>query len=261
MCLLMPFYKRLYFILFYATILIAATPGCRIKEKPKAFVIGFSQCIESDAWRQTMLEEMKRELSFRSNVTLLYRQADGISQVQIKQVRELLNEKIDLLIISPNEAQPLTPVVEETFHKGIPVIVVDRKISTSLYSAYVGGNNYEIGRLAGDYAAHLLGREGNIIEITGLPKSSPAIERGKGFADALKKYPQLKIVQEINGEWLKERAESKLDAIASAYTGANLVFAHNDRMALATYEVYKKKGLLIPKIIGVDGLSKKDAGL
>ena len=132
----MPFYKRLYFVLFCATILIAATAGCSIKKRQKGFVIGFSQCIESDAWRQTMLEEMKRELSFHSNVTLLYRQADGNSQVQINQVRELLNEKIDLLIISPNEAQPLTPVVEETFHKGIPVIVVDRKISTSLYSAY-----------------------------------------------------------------------------------------------------------------------------
>ena len=261
MCLLMSFYKRLYFLLFCATILVAAISGCSIKEKPHEFVIGFSQCIESDAWRQTMLEEMKRELSFHSNITLLYRQADGNSQVQIKQVRELLNDKIDLLIISPNEAQPLTPVVEETFHKNIPVIVVDRKISTSLYSAYVGGNNYEIGKLAGDYAAHLLAREGNIIEITGLPKSSPAIERGKGFADALKKYPALKIVQEINGEWLKEKAESKLNAVAGNFPETNLIFAHNDRMALATYEVYKKKGLPVPKIIGVDGLSKKNAGL
>src|SRR5688572_14983178 len=112
-------------------------PACSLEEKPKEYVIGFSQCVESDAWRKTMLDEMKREMSFHANLRLLYRQADGNSQKQIEQVRELLNENIDLLIISPNEAQPLTSVVEYAYHKGTPVIVVDRKISTPLYSAYV----------------------------------------------------------------------------------------------------------------------------
>lgn len=256
------FFRSTYFFTFLLAFCLAIIiAACGEKKNGKEFIIGFSQCIESDAWRTTMLEEMKRELSFHNNLKFLYREADGNSQKQINQVRDLLNQDIDLLIISPNEAEPLTPVVEETYHKGIPVIVVDRKISTSLYSAYVGGDNYAIGKTAGDYAAHLLAKEGNIIEITGLPKSSPAIERGKGFADALKKYPSLKIVQVINGEWLKEKAESKLAAVADNLSGVDLIFAHNDRMALATYEVYKNKGLPVPKIIGVDGLSTKKAGL
>ncbi|HET9280067.1 MAG TPA: substrate-binding domain-containing protein, partial [Flavitalea sp.] len=129
--------------------------SCSLDNKPQEYIIGFSQCVESDAWRKTMLEEMKREMSFHSNLRLLYRQADGNSQKQVEQVRELLKQNIDLLIISPNEAQPLTSVVEYAYHKGVPVIVVDRKISTPLYSAYVGGDNYGIGKIAGEYAAHL----------------------------------------------------------------------------------------------------------
>src|SRR5690606_29168406 len=100
--------------------------GCKTEEA-KQYKIGFSQCVESDLWRKTMLNGMKRELSFHANVTFIYRQADGNSQKQISQVKELLKNDIDLLIISPNEAEPLTPIVEQTFRKGIPVIVVDRK--------------------------------------------------------------------------------------------------------------------------------------
>ncbi len=205
---------------------------------------------------------MKRELSFHHNTTFIYRQADGNSQMQIEQVKELLQLEIDLLIISPNEADPLTPVVEETYRRGIPVIVVDRKISTPLYSAYVGGDNYEVGKTAGEYVVSLLNGKGKIIEVTGLPKSSPAIERHKGFMDAFKNYPGLNVVQQVNGEWLKEKAQSKLPKIADQHQDADLVFAHNDRMALGTYEVYKNRsGGKKPKIIGVDGLPGKGAGL
>ena len=250
-----------YFVAFLVSC-VFFIPACSLEGQPKEYVIGFSQCVESDAWRKTMLDEMKREMSFHSNIRLHYRQADGNSQKQVEQVRELLKENIDLLIISPNEAQPLTSVVEYAYHKGVPVIVVDRKISTPLYSAYVGGDNYGIGKIAGDYAAHLLEGKGRIIEITGLPKSSPAIDRQRGFHDALQNYPSLTIVQQINGEWLKERAQSKLEAISNQFSPVDLIFAHNDRMALASYEVFKKSVTGTgPKIIGVDGLAAKDAGL
>ena len=249
-----------YFIAFFVACVFFVS-ACSMNEKPKEYVIGFSQCVESDAWRKTMLDEMKREMSFHPNLRLLYRQADGNSQRQIEQVKELLKENIDLLIISPNEAEPLTSVVEYAYHKGTPVIVVDRKISTPLYSAYVGGDNYAIGKIAGDYAAHLLEGKGKIIEITGLPKSSPAIERQRGFHDALRNHPSLTIVQQINGEWLKERAQSKLAAVSNQFPKVDLIFAHNDRMALASYEVYKIDTGISPKIIGVDGLAAKDAGL
>ncbi|MBD0277415.1 MAG: substrate-binding domain-containing protein [Flavisolibacter sp.] len=209
-----------------------------------------------------MLTEMKRELAFYPNVRFIYRQADANSQKQVEQVKELLQEDIDLLIISPNEAEPLTPVVEEAFNKGIPVIVVDRKIASSLYTAYVGGDNYEVGKMAGEYAVHLLNGKGKVIEITGLPKSSAAIERQKGFSDALKNYPYLHVVQQLNGEWIKPKAKSELSKAISQDPDIDLVFAQNDMMALGTYEVYKNKGAINkPKIIGVDGLPGNGLGM
>jgi signal transduction histidine kinase/AraC-like DNA-binding protein/CheY-like chemotaxis protein len=208
-----------------------------------------------------MLEEMKRELSFHPDVSFVYKQADGNSEKQISQVKELLSQRIDILIISPNEAEPLTPIVEETFNSGIPVIVVDRKITSPLYTAYVGGDNYEIGKMAGQYVINVLKGKGNIIEVTGLPKSTPAIERDRGFVDAIKNYPSLNIAKRINGEWYKQKAKEEVSKIAVDYRNIDFVFAHNDMMAWSTYDVYKSKGLPLPKIIGVDGLPCNGCGM
>jgi signal transduction histidine kinase/DNA-binding response OmpR family regulator len=240
---------------------MAFSSGCVSKNNPKHFVIGFSQCVESDAWRKTMLEEMKRELAFHPEITFIYKQADGNSDKQIQQVKELLSKNIDLLIISPNEAEPLRPIVEETFNRGTPIIVVDRKISSSSFTAYVGGDNYQIGRIAGAYAVNLLKGKGNIVEITGLPKSTPAIERDRGFTDAIKNYPSLSVVRKVNGEWYKQTAKEELTKALSSVSPAALVFAQNDMMASAAFEVYKSKGLPMPKIIGVDGLPCKGCGM
>lgn len=236
--------------------------ACTDRENPRSYTIGFSQCVESDLWRKTMLEGMKKELSFHPNLHFLYEQAEGNSQLQITQVRELVSKGIDLLIISPNEAEPLTPVVEEIFNKGIPVIVVDRKISSSLYTAYIGADNYEIGKMAGQYAAQLLKNHGNIIEVSGLPKSSPAIERHNGFIDAIKTFPSLKIMKTLNGQWIKQEAQTELSKNIGALQSSDLVYAHNDNMALGAYEVLNKYNpVRNVRIIGVDGLPGPGGGM
>lgn len=252
-------HKPLYKLLFIS-ILVATFYSCSIKEQKK-YVIGFSQCVDYGTWRQAMLAAMKRELSFHPDVNFIYKQADGDSKKQIVQVRELLNQNIDILIISPNEAEPLRPIVEEAFNRGTPVIVLDRKISSSMYTAYVGGDNYEIGKMAGEYAVHLLKGKGKILEITGLPKSSPAIERHNGFLDALKNHPSLTIVKQVNGEWLKQQAQ---DQLSETYpnTNADLIYVHNDKMANGVQEFFISKGIINkPKIIGVDGLIGKGEGI
>jgi len=228
--------------------------GCTSEHKQRYYTIGFSQCVESDDWRKTMLQEMNRELAFHPNIHFIYRQADGNSQKQVAQSKELLKKDIDLFIISPNEGEPLTPVVEQAFFKGIPVIVVDRKVATSHYTTFIGSDNFAIGKTAGQYAVHLLKGKGKIIEITGLPKSSPAIERHNGFTYAIKNYPSLQVVQQVNGEWLPETAKNELSKIATRYPDVNLVFAQNDMMAEAAYKVFKNMGGIKPAIIGVDGL-------
>ena len=235
--------------------------SCDSESKTKKYKIGFSQCGDADKWRKAMLTEMNRELSFNPELELIYKQADDNSQKQVEQVKELLAENIDLLIISPNEAQPLTPIVEEVFNKGIPVIVVDRKITSSLYTNYIGADNYQIGKMAAEYVASLLNKKGNIVEVTGLPASSPAIERERGFQDGIQPFPDLKIIQKLNGGWIKPNAKEAVTRINEQLLHTDLIFAHNDVMALGSYEAAKSAGNNEVKIIGVDALPGSGAGM
>ncbi|RYY59178.1 MAG: helix-turn-helix domain-containing protein [Chitinophagaceae bacterium] len=231
------------------------------RPKDKQFVIGFSQCVD-DLWRKTMLDGMNRELAFHPNLSLKYREAGGNSQEQIRQVRELLKENIDLLIISPNETDPLTPIVEEIYTSGIPVIVIDRKISSRFYTAFVGTDNFEIGKLAGEYAATKLEGKVRAIEIFGLTKSSPAMDRHRGFETALRSYPNIEITHTIYGEWMKNTAEKMIEEIVPVNEQVDLVFAHNDMMALGAYEVFRKRSHYpLPKIIGIDGVAGDAGGM
>jgi len=243
-------------------LIVSFLQSCDIKKPVKKYKIGFSQCGEADKWRKAMLAEMNRELSFNPELELIYKHAADNSLKQVEQVKELLAENIDLLIISPNEAQPLTPIVEEVFNKGIPVIIVDRKIASTLYTNYIGADNYQIGKMAGEYAASLLkNKRGNIVEVTGLPASSPAIEREKGFADGINPYPNLKIIKKANGEWTKPKAQLAVEKINDELQQADLIFAHNDVMALGSYEAAKNGGNKHVKIIGVDALPGSGAGM
>jgi signal transduction histidine kinase/AraC-like DNA-binding protein len=241
--------------------LISIISSCGIKQEKATYTIGFSQCMESDVWRLTMLEEMMRELSFHPNLRLIYKQANTNNETQARQVRELMDEHIDLLIISPNEAQPLTPVVEEVYKKGIPVVVVDRKISSTMYTAYVGGDNYKVGQLAAQYVNSLLKGKGKIVEVMGMAGTSAGIERNKGFTDELNNYPDLQIIKKVYGNWIEADATTELLKNADALHQSDLIFAFNDVMALGAYKSLKQLGIEKKKIIGVDGLAGPARGL
>jgi signal transduction histidine kinase/DNA-binding response OmpR family regulator len=239
-----------------------ALSSCITDKTKRKFRIGFSQCTGDDNWRRRMLADMKQEMAFHPDIEFLYRDAKDNSQHQAQQVKELLNEHIDLLLISPNEAKPLTSVVEDAFNNGIPVIVIDRTIASQLYTAIIGADNEEVGRMAGDYAASLLHGKGNIIEVIGRPASTPAIGRQKGFRESITKYPGMTIISEVYGNWLKDDAAAELMKIQDKLIHADLVFAHNDVMALGTYHVCKKLGIENKvKIIGVDGQPGPGSGL
>jgi len=130
----MALINKVSFKFFLIILAIAAFTGCKRADKTSQYTIGFSQCVGSDLWRHTMLDEMKMELSLHPGVKFVYADANGDSKKQIAQVKNMVDQGIDLLIISPNEAQPLTTVVEQTYNKGIPVIVIDRKTSSGLYT-------------------------------------------------------------------------------------------------------------------------------
>lgn len=250
------------FYLILSCLLVTVTNSCKKADKTSQYTIGFSQCIGSDLWRKTMLDEMKMELSLHPGAKFIYSDANGNSQRQIQQVKNMVDEGIDLLIISPNEAQPLTGVVEQTYNKGIPVIVIDRKTSSELYTAYVGADNYQIGKMAGEYLGSLLKNKGNILEIMGLPGSSPAIERDRGFADGLKKFGNVHITAQVYGDWLKDHAENQLQQIIPSLKNIDAVFAHNDVMAQGARQVLNQARLNKNiKVVGVDALPGEGGGL
>jgi len=238
----------------WVTLLVLFLISCSNQPATKKFTIGFSQCLGSDDWRKTMLAEMNRELSFHNNYVLLYRDAEANSEKQIRQIEDLSRQHIDLLIVTPNEAKPLTPIIEKVHDAGIPVVVVDRKIDSKKYTAFIGASNFEVGQDAGMYAASLLKGKGNILEMAGLPAgASPAIDRHNGFMDAITHYPGLKNTKVDN-----TRDEEK----ALKAGNIDLIYAQNDPMALDAYKICKKMGLENrTRIIGIDGLSTPGLGL
>jgi signal transduction histidine kinase/AraC-like DNA-binding protein/ABC-type xylose transport system substrate-binding protein len=236
--------------------------GCNNQKSQQQYVIGFSQCVGSDMWRKTMLDEMKMELSLHQEVKFIYTDAGGSSKKQIGQVQEMIDQNIDLLIISPNEAQPLTSVVEQAFGRGIPVIVIDRKTSSSLYTAYVGADNFEIGKMAGEYFGITLKNGGSVVEVMGLSGSSPAIDRQRGFYAGLKKFNDVELKAQLYGNWLKDVAEAEMYKDTRRLSEIDAIFAHNDQMALGAREVLNKLNLGNKvKIVGVDALPGEGGGL
>lgn len=248
--------------IYFSVAFLLASCGQNSTKAPKTITIGFSQCTTQDDWRRNMIQEMKREIGFHSGyeINLVITDAGDNSEKQVQQVRELADAGIDILIISPNEAEPLTDVVEEVYDRGIPVIVIDRRINSEKFTAYIGGDNALIGKEAAIFANQLLNGNGKILEITGLSKSTPALERAAGFADGIKEFPGLRVVKTIKGDWLKQRAEDITDTLFANWSDFDLIFAHNDQMAYGAYLSARKHNFK-PYIIGVDGLHTPDDGV
>lgn len=223
---------------------------------------GFSQCTMVDEWREIMVMEMRREIGFRSdyNIEFIVKDANDDNNRQIKDIKELVAAGIDILIVSANEAEQLTATVEEVFNSGIPVVIIDRKINSSKYTAYIGADNLSIGKEAGYFAVELLKGKGKILEITGLEGSTPAIERSLGFKEIISRYPEISIVKTLEGEWLEARTLKLTDSLFYTFTDFDLIFAQNDFMARAA-SLSARKHKIKPYIIGIDGLNTEDGGV
>ena len=245
---------RRYHILFLYFALFACL-ACQRERNPR-YVIGVSQCSE-DLWRQTMNEELKREVAlYQANTELLIRSVKDDTPKQIADIEWFIEQKVDVLVVSPNESEACTPVIEKAYQQGIPVILVDRKIATESYTAYVGANNYQIGKEAGLYAIGVLKGKGNIAEVRGTKGSTSDAERHKGFVDALKNAPEVQIVAETWGNFLQADAKTQMQQLFQEQPHIDLVFAMNDPMAAGTHEAAMQFNGKIPFIIGVDALQQ-----
>ena len=256
-------YKKALPGLFFVLLLLLGfiAPGCNDAHPPRKFVIGFSQSGEADEWRKSMLEEMKRELSFHPDMEMLYEESHDNSQLQIQQVKDLLARHIDVLIISASEAKPLTPIVEKVYNAGIPVIVIDRKIASNSYTNHIGADNKQIGEMAGEYISRLLNNKGRVREITGIPSSSPADDRAYGFEQALSRHKGISIVGKVDGQWLQKIAGQKVLNRPGMLDSVDAIFAHNDVMGLGAYQAIRGLHHAALPIVGVDALPGEGMGL
>ena len=225
------------------------------------FRIGVAQCSD-DSWRHKMNDEILREAMFYDGVAVEIRSAGDDNRKQAEDVRYFMDKGVDLLIISANEAAPMTPVVEEAYRKGIPVILIDRKILSDKYTAYIGADNYEIGRAVGNYIASSLRGKGNVVELTGLGGATPAMERHQGFMAAISNFPDIKLIDKADAAWESGPAEVEMDSMLCRHPKIDAVYAHNDRIAPGAYRAAKKVGREKEMLfVGIDALPGKGNGL
>lgn len=237
--------NRILLILAILPSLVLASCG---RDEPR-YRIGVSQCSQDD-WRTKMNDEIYREVMFHPEASVEIRSADDSNAKQIADIKYFLDNGFDIIIAAPNEADAITPVIREVYESGTPVIVFDRNIHGDTYTAFQGVDNSAIGRMAARYARNLVGKEGKVLEIRGLKGSTPAEERHSGFAEAAADEG-LRLLGSAYGNWNYDDAATVADSLFSAHPDAELVYAHNDRMAIAASEAARGRGLDV-KVIGID---------
>ncbi len=232
--------KNIFLQVSIIAFILLSSNSCSFQPEHQYRIV-FLQCCH-DEWRDVMNSEMKRELAFHPEVKLEIIESYSDTEKQVEQIRALAKQKIDLLIITPNESQPLTAVIDEIYKSGIPIIFVDRKTNSSYYSAFIGADNYEIGKTAGKFISNKFEEKGNIVEIQLEMTSSPATERNRGFKEAIQDSPNLKIVKTIEVKHGLEDINGYLPEVLSKHPEINIVFAHTDFLALSAYNAAQKMG-------------------
>jgi len=250
--------KRKLHLIIYVTIIVLLT-GCA--QQPRKYVIGVSQCSE-DIWRDKLNDELKMGEYLNDSLIVKLASSNDDNMLQNKQVNQFIDEGVDLLIISPNQLSAISKAVERAYDKGIPVILYDRKTNSDKYTAFIGCDNYTIGKSMGTFIAQQLHGKGRIVEISGLEGSSPALERHRGFMDAIKPYPGLQVVASEGGNWKEEGGIQAMKRILKQTQDFDYVFAHNDRLAWGAYVAARQMRVKRNyKYTGVDGMATEGGGL
>lgn len=250
--------KRKLHLIIYVAIIVLLT-GCT--QKPRKFVIGVSQCSE-DIWRDKLNDELKMGEYLNDSLIVKLASSNDDNVLQNKQVNQFIDEGVDLLIVSPNQLSAISKSVERAYDKGIPVILYDRKTNSDKYTAFIGCDNYTIGKSMGTFIAQQLQGKGRIVEISGLEGSSPALERHRGFMDAIKPYPGLQVVASEEGNWKEEGGIQAMKRILTQTQDFDYVFAHNDCLAWGAYVAARQMRVKRNyKYTGVDGMATEGGGL
>lgn len=249
-------YKKVHIVLCFVGLLLLA--GCN--RNTKKYVVGVSQCSE-DIWRNKLNDELLMETYQHKDVELLFASAKDNDKLQTEQIEKFIQRGVDLLIISPNQVHSITPVIDKAYDKGIPVILFDRKTDSQKYTAFIGADNVKVGKTIGEFIAKTLHGEGKVIEIKGLDNSSPAIDRHKGFVQALSKYPDIHLKRTLSGEWTKESGYKSIKSAIADAKDCNIIWGQNDRMAEGAQRAMAEAGVRNVQYVGTDALPNKGGGI
>ena len=243
------------FLIFFLSVVLSCSNG------KKTYVIGVSQCSE-DSWRKKLNNELHDATYLHDNVVLRVVSADDDDKQQMRQINAFMDEGVDLLIVSPNQMNTVTPAIDRAYDRGIPVVLFDRKTDSGKYTAFVGADNEKIGRTIGEYIATRLGGKGTVVEIRGLEGSSPAIERHNGFVAAISKHPGIQLLASESGNWLQQSGDSVAARMFANGIVPDYVFGQNDRMAHGAWQAARRLGLEKRMLfVGIDALPGKGGGI
>ena len=243
----------------YVILFIVVFSACS-DNNTKKYVIGVSQCSE-DIWRDKLNNELVMSTYQHDNVMLKFASANDNDKLQKQQIDQFIKERVNLLIVSPNQIHTISSVIDKAYDAGIPVILFDRKTDSEKYTAFIGADNYEAGHEMGQFIARQLNGKGNVVEIGGLKGSSPAIERDRGFRDALRTYPDIQVVNHCYADWLQNSGEAVMDSMLKQDMKIDYVFAQNDRMAIGALQAAERNGMKSIKFVGIDALPGPGGGM
>jgi len=255
----MKSFPTIWFVIVVAALLLSAAP-ISVKEKgtpENPWIIGMSQCNLGEPWRVQMNADIKSAADATPSVKVIYKDAQNDTLRQRSHIEEFIGQGVDLLIVSPKEAAPLTPVIRDAYKKNIPVIVLDRRVVGEDYTCFIGADNKKIGEAAGRWIAKKLNGKGNVVELKGLMTSTPGQDRNSGFRKGIE-GTQIKVIFEADMRWLEPNARKEMESALARFDKIDLVYGHNDPAAhgayLATKAAGREKNMIF---VGIDGLPQE----
>ena len=221
------------------------------------WTIGMSQCNLGEPWRVQMNADIKKAAERHPEISVAYKDAQNDNLRQVAHIEEFVRAGVNLILISPKEAAPLTRPVADAYGKGIPVIVLDRKVLGDKYTCFIGADNRKIGKAAGRWIATLLGGKGKVVELKGLMTSIPGQDRNSGFREGIK-GTQIEVVFEADMKWLEPNARKEMESALARFPSIDLVYGHNDPAAHGAYLAAKAAGRTgAMAFVGIDGLPQE----
>ncbi len=248
---------------FVAAVLLCS---CGNSGKKQLFV-AFSQANNAEPYRAAQNALMSKLFGQYPDVRLVISDAQQDNSKQVAQVETFIRQKPNLLIVAPNERAALTAVMGQAMSAGIPVICLERDILQPNYTTYIHSDNVAIGRLAGKFMVDHLTKKygapkGNYVSMRGLLGVEGEINRDRGAKEILAQYPSIHEVADAVADWIQAKAKDRMTEILRAQPKIDVVYGHNDPMAIGAYLAAKELGREKEMIfVGVDGLGGPAGGI